>query len=155
MILTNQQILALAEAIAHLDGQHLTQVIEGKAVSVFRSYHLSHVARWALARAQGKLQAAVADFTRAKDALINHHSGGAGSLSPAGAGFKSFSDDFEKLKQQRVELDVEQITLADLRLEANEKAGAEMPIAVLNALGPLIISRIVSNTEKQFRNINA
>jgi hypothetical protein len=138
MLLTNQQILALSEAIMHLDGLHLTQIIEGKAVAFFRSYHLAHAARWLLARAQGRLQTAIADFNRAKDALINHHSGGAGSLSPANPNFKQFSDDLEKLKQQPVELDLETITLAHLKLPENEKAGSEIPIGVLNALAPLI-----------------
>jgi len=138
MLLTNQQILALSEAIAHLDGQHLTQLIEGKAVAIFRSYHLAHAARWLLARAQGKLQVAIADFNRAKDALINHHSGGAGGLSPANPNFKQFSEDFDRLKQQPVEIELESVTLADLRLELNEKAGSELPISVLNALSPLI-----------------
>jgi len=138
MKLTNTQILAMAEAITHLDGQHLTQVIEGKAVAIFKSYHLAHAARWLLARAQGRLQAAIADFNRAKDALINHHSGGAGGLSPANPNFRQFSEDFEKLKNQPVELDLEPITLDHLKLEENEKAGHEVPIAVLNALSPLI-----------------
>jgi len=138
MQLTNQQILALSEAIIHLDGQHLTQVIEGRAVAIFKSYRLAHAARWLLARAQGKLQAAIADFNRAKDALINHHSSGSGGLSPASPNFKQFSDDFEKLKQQPVELDLEPISLDHLKLDENENAGNEMPIAVLNALTPLI-----------------
>ena len=138
MLLTNQQILALSEAILHLDGHHITQVIEGKAVALFRSYHLAHAARWLLAQAQGKLQAAIADFHRAKDALINHHSGGAGALSPAHPNFQPFSEDFEKLKRQPVELDLETITLAHLKLGENEKAGSEVPIAVLQALSPLI-----------------
>ena len=138
MILTYQQILALSEAITHLDGLHLMQVIEGKAVSIFKSYKLAHAARWLLACAQGRLQAAIADFHRAKDALINHHSGGAGGLGPANPNFKQFSEDFEKLKQQPVELNLESITLEHLCLEANEKAGAEIPIAVLNALRPII-----------------
>ena len=60
------------EAITHLDGQHLTQVIEGKAVAVFKSYRLAAAARWLLACAQGRLQAVIADFNRAKDALIKH-----------------------------------------------------------------------------------
>jgi hypothetical protein len=136
MKLTNQQILALSEAITHLDGLHLTQLIEGKAVAIFRSYHVDAAARWLLARAQGKLQAAIADFNRAKDA--NHHSGGAGGLGPANPNFKQFSEDFDRLKQQPVELELEGIALADLRLQLNEKAGSELPIAVLNALTPLI-----------------
>src|SRR5580704_7841139 len=106
MILTNQQILALAEAIAQLDGQHLLQIVEGKAVAIFKSYHLAHTARWLFACAQGKLQTAIADFNRAKDALINHHSGGAGALAPANPNFKQFSEDFDRLKQQPVELDL-------------------------------------------------
>ena len=140
MLLTNQQILQLSEAILHLDGQHLTQVFEGKAVAIFRSYKLAPAARWLLARAQGKLQAAIADFNRAKDALINHHSSGTGALSAVNPNFKQFSEDFERLKQQPVELDIDHITLDHLHLEANEKAGSEMPIAVLNALSPLIKS---------------
>jgi hypothetical protein len=138
MLLTNQQILALGEAIAHLDGLHITQLIDGKAISVFRSYSLAHTARWLLAKAQGRLQAAIADFNRAKDALINHHSDGAGSLGPASPNFKQFGEDLEKLKQQTVELDLEKISLEGLHLEVNEKAGSGVPISILNALSPLI-----------------
>lgn len=138
MKLTNQQILQLSEAITHLDGQHFTQVIEGKAVAIFRSYRLAHVARWALARAQGCLQAAIADFNRAQDALIMHHSDGTGALSVAHPAFKAFSEDLAKLKREAVELNVEPIAIEQLHLEANEKAGSELPIAVLNALQPLI-----------------
>ena len=138
MKLTNQQILALTDAIALLDGQHVTQVVEGKAVSVFRSYRLAHTARWQLARAQGRLQSALADFNRAKDALINHHSGGAGGLGPANPNFKQFSAEFEQLKRQPVELSIEPVALNDLKLEENERAGSELPIAILNALSPLI-----------------
>jgi hypothetical protein len=138
MLLTNQQILALSEAITHLDGQHLLQIVEGKAVAIFKSYHLAHTARWLLACTQGKLQTALADFNRAKDALINHHSGGTGGLGPTNPNFKQFSEDFDRLKQQPVELNLECVALADLRLELNEKAGSELPISVLHALAPLI-----------------
>lgn len=138
MKLTNQEILALSEAIGHLDGQHIMQVIEGKAVALFKSYKLAHAARWLLAQAQGKLQSAIADFNRAKDALINHHSAGAGQIAATDPKFKAFSDDFEKLKQQAVELDLPQVALADLKMAENEAAGHELPIAVLNALRPLI-----------------
>jgi hypothetical protein len=138
MKLTNQQIISLAEAITHLDGQHVMQVIEGRAVSVFKSYRLAHAARWLLARTQGCLNAAITDFNRAKDALINHYSGGTGQLAPHHADFSKFVADFEKLKQEMVELPLQQITLDQLHLQDNEKAGQEMPIAVLNALRPLI-----------------
>ena len=138
MKLTNQQILALAEAIAQLDGQHLVQVIEGKAVTLFKSYRLAHAARWALARAQGVLQTAIADFNRAKDALIQHHTGGQSAITAASPKFSEFIEELEKLKRQAVELPLDQITLEHLKLEENEKAGNEFPIAVLNALSPLI-----------------
>ena len=138
MKLTNQQILNLADAITHLDGQHVMQVVEGKAVSIFRSYCVAHAARWALARAQGCLRMAIDDFNRAKDALINHHSGGTGALGPQHANFAQFVADFERLKQEAVELHLDQITLEHLKLAENEKAGHELPIAVLNALRPLI-----------------
>jgi hypothetical protein len=138
MLLTNQQIVTLSEAIVHLDGHHLTQIVEGKAAAIFKSYRLAHTARWLLARAQGALLAAIEDFNRAKDALINHHSGGAGGLNSTSPNFKQFSEDFEKLKQQTVELDLATIRLEHLKLEENEKVGNEMPIAVLHALAPLI-----------------
>ncbi|HZV33476.1 MAG TPA: hypothetical protein VFB72_02790 [Verrucomicrobiae bacterium] len=138
MQLTKQQILALAEAITGLDGQHLTQNVEGKVVSIFRSYRLAHTARWALARIQGCLRVAIDDFNRAKDALIAHHSNGAGVLNPQHANFAQFVADLEKLKQEAIELHLDQINLADLKLEENEKAGHELPIAVLTALQPLI-----------------
>lgn len=138
MQLTNQQILSLADAITHLDGQHVTQVVEGKAVAIFRSYKLAHAARWLLAQAQGKLQTAIVDFNRAKDALIKHHSDGTGSISPASPKFGAFSEEFEKLKQQAVDLPLEQIALDHLKLAENEQAGHELPIAVLSALTPLI-----------------
>ena len=138
MKLTNQQILALADAITHLDGQHVTQVIEGKAVALFQSYRLAHAARWLLARAQGCLRTAIDDFNRAKDALIKHHSGGAATISPAHANFNPFVEDLSALHQQPVELSIEQITLDHLKLAENEAAGHELPIAVLHALTPLI-----------------
>jgi hypothetical protein len=138
MLLTNNQILALSEAILQLDGQHLTQLIEGKAVAIFKSYRLAHAARWALARCQGCLRAAIEDFNRAKDALIAHHSNGTGVLSPQHASFAQFVADLEKLKQEALELHLGQINLADLKLDENERAGHELPIAVLSALQPLI-----------------
>jgi hypothetical protein len=138
MQLTNQEILLLSEAIAHLDGQHLTQVIEGKAVAIFKSYRLAHVARWALARCQGILRTAIEDFNRAKDALIAHHSDGTGVLNPQHDNFAQFVADLEKLKQEAIDLQLHPINLADLKLEENEKAGHELPIAVLSALQPLI-----------------
>ena len=138
MQLTNQQILALAEAITRLDGQNVSQLIEGKAVAVFKGYHLANAARFALARCQGVLQAAMADFHRAKDSLIRSHTGGQDSITPAHDKFKQFVADLEELKQKAVDLNLDQITLEQLKLEENEKAGNEFPIAVLNALGPLI-----------------
>ena len=140
MKLTNQQILALSEAITHLDGQHLIQVVEGKAVTIFNSYRLASAARWALARVQGCLRTAIDDFNRAKDALINHHSGGTGQLGPQHASFAQFVADFEKLKQEATELHLDTITLEQLKLHENEQAGHELPIAVLNALQPLIVA---------------
>lgn len=140
MQLTYQQILALVEAITQLDGQHLTQLIEGKAVALFKSYRLAHAARWALARAQGVLRTAIDDFNRAKDALIVHHSNGTGVLTPQHATFPQFVADLEKLKAEAVELHLDQINLADLKLDENEKLGHELPIAVLTALQPLIKS---------------
>lgn len=138
MKLTNQEILALSEAITHLDGQHIVQVIEGKAVTIFNSYRLASAARWALARVQGCLRTAIDDFNRAKDALINHHSNGTGQLGPQDTNFAQFVADFEKLKQEASELHLDTITLDQLKLQENEKAGHELPIAVLNALRPLI-----------------
>ena len=109
MFLTNQQIFALAEAISFLDGQHITQIVEGKAVAIFRSFRLAHTARWALARAQGVLQTAIADFNRAKDALIKHHSDGESSITPASPKFDQFIEDLEKLRQIGIELDLDVI----------------------------------------------
>ena len=136
--ITNQQMLALSEAIAALDGRHETQIVEGKPVQVFRGYKLTHPGRWALARNAGRLQGHVADFNRARSALVTQHSDGAGAISPAHPRFNAFAGDFEQLTRQEVELDLDRLALADLRLEENENAGAGLPIAVLNALSPLI-----------------
>lgn len=138
MKLTNQQILSLSEAITQLDGQHVNQLVEGKLQGVFKSYSLASTARWTLARAQGMLHVAIADFNRAKDALINHHSGGTGQLNSQHANFNKFAQCFEGLKREEAELDLPQIALESLRLDENEKAGHELPIAVLTALQPLI-----------------
>lgn len=136
--LTNQQILSVAEGIAALDGAQQTQIVEGKAVQVFRGYRLAHGARWALARNAGRLQAAIADFNRAKSALIAQHTEGAGAISASHPRFNEFAGDFQALAQQAVELDLDRISLADLKLEENERLGNEFSIAVLNALQPLI-----------------
>jgi hypothetical protein len=138
MKLTNQQILSLADAINALDGQNITQIVDGKPVAVARIPRLTHSGRWALARNAGKLQAAAADFNRARSALIKQYSGGDGAISPANPGFNAFAGDFEKLNHQDVELDLDRIGLVDLRLEENENTGNSVPIAVLNALSPLI-----------------
>ena len=145
MKLTNQQILSLADAITHLDGQHLLQVVDGRAVNIFKSYRLDSSARWSLARCQGRLQSAIADFNRAKDALINHYSDGTGKLGPDNDKFHAFIGDLEKLKQEKVELHLSQITLEQLHMEDNEKNGHEFPIAILNALQPLIAEPLNSS----------
>jgi hypothetical protein len=136
--ITNQQILSLNDAIAALDGRHETQIVDGKPVQVFRGCKLTHQGRWALARNLGRLQAALADFNRAKSALVTEHSNGMGAISPAHPGFNAFAGDFEQLMRQEAELDLDKLTPADLRLEENEGAGAGLPIAVLNALSPLL-----------------
>ena len=89
MTLTNHQILSLAEAINALDGQSVTQIVDGKPVAVARIPRLTHSGRWALARNAGKLQAAAADFNRARSALVKQHSGGDGAISPAHPGFNA------------------------------------------------------------------
>jgi hypothetical protein len=138
MKLSNKQIQSLAAAIDALDGQQITQLIDGKPVAVARIPRIAHGARWALARNAGKLQVAAADFNRARSALVKQHSGGDGAISPAHPGFNAFAEDFERLNHQDVELDLDKITLADLRLEENEAATAAIPISVLNVLSTLI-----------------
>jgi hypothetical protein len=138
MNLTNQQIIQLSDAIGALDGQNVTQLIEGKPVAVARIPRLTHSGRWALARNAGRLESAVADFNRARSALIRQHSGGDGAISPAHPAFNAFAGDFEKLNQQPVELDLDRIGLADLRLEENENSGNPIPIQVLKLLAPVI-----------------
>ncbi len=138
MKLTNHQILSLADAINALDGQNVTQIVDGKAVAVARIPRLTHSGRWALARNAGKLQTAAADFNRARSTLVKQHSGGDGAISPAHPGFNAFAEDFERLNRQDVELELDKITLADLRLEENEAATVAIPIAVLKALSLLI-----------------
>lgn len=140
MQLTNQQILAVSDAIKHLDGQHVTQVVEGKAEKIFRGYRLAHAGRWLLAQAQGCLHRAIADYNRAKDALIMQHSDGTGSLSVQHPAFKAFSADLGALDKISVDLPLAPITLDHLKLEENEKAGNEVPISVLAGLSPLIQS---------------
>lgn len=142
MKLTNQQVLSLSEAITHLDGQHLLQVVENRAVNIFKSYRIDSKARWKLARCQGVLQFCIADFNRAKDALINQYSNGTGKLGPDNEQFHKFVGELENLKKEVVELSLPQIELEQLHLEENEKNGQEFPIAILNALQPLIIDPV-------------
>jgi hypothetical protein len=136
--ITNQEAGVLAEAIGALDGGTVTQVVEGRAVAVQRGYRLGHAARWALARNLGRLQSALADFQRARSSLIREHTGGGEALSAAHPGFAAFAREFEKLLQEPAELDLEPVRLEDLKLEANEQAGNEVPIGVLNSLLRLI-----------------
>jgi hypothetical protein len=140
MKLTNQQILTLSPAIQSLDGRHETQIVEGKAIAVFKSVKLAHSARWALACNQGKLQNAIADYNRAQDFLIKQYAGGQDAISGAHPKFGEFADDRRALLSQETELDLDQIALADLKLEENENAGNPIPIALLTALEPLIKS---------------
>jgi hypothetical protein len=138
MKLTNKQILSLSEAIGALDGRNATHIMDGKVVVIQHVPKLTHAGRWALARNAGKLQLAADDFNRAKSGLIKQHANGAGQLSPADPGFNAFAEDFEKLTLQEAQMDLDQIALGDLRLEENEADGNAIPIAVLNALSPLI-----------------
>jgi hypothetical protein len=138
MTLTNKQILSLSDAINALDGQSVTQIVDGKPVAVARIPRLTHSGRWALARNAGKLGVAVGDFNRARSALIKQHSGGDGAISPAHPAFNAFAEDFELLNRQDVELELDKISLADLCLEQNESAGNGIPIGVLAVLSPLI-----------------
>jgi len=138
MQLSYQQIGVLSDALNRLDGSRVTKIVEGKPVDVFVSYHLAWSARWILAQAQGKLQRALADFQSTRDVLINHHSNGTGQISAAHDNYKVFASEFESLQRQNVNLDIGQITLEQLKLEANEKAGHEIPISILAALQPLI-----------------
>ena len=131
MRLTNQQILTLSEAIRSLDGQHVMQVVDGKAVAVFTSYKLDHKTRWNLAPNQGKLQSAIADFNRAKDALVMQHSEGRGSITPADAGFSAFADALNGLKEQTADLDLLTVPITGF-------SESEIPIAALTVLEPLI-----------------
>ncbi len=145
--LTNQQILAMQEGIAALDGAQQTQIVEGKPVQVFKGYKLAHAARWALARNAGKLQAAIADFNRAKSALIAQHTDGGGAISGSHPKFNDFANDFQALAQQPVELELDVICLSHLNMEQNEKAGNEFSIAVLNALQPIIADEPLNSPE--------
>jgi hypothetical protein len=138
MKLTNQQIIQLSDAIGALDGQSVTQLVEGKPVAVARIPRLTHSGRWALARNAGRLQSAVADFNRARSALIRQHSGGDGAISPVHPAFNAFADDFEKLNAEPVDLDLDSISLADLRLEENENSGNGIAIHVLKSLSAII-----------------
>jgi len=136
--LTNKQILQLSDAINALDGQQLTQLVDGKPVAVARIPRLTHSGRWTLARAAGKLQTAAADYNRARSALIKQHANGEGAISPASPGFNAFAEDLEQLNSEQVDLPLDQINLGDLRLEENEAALTPISITVLNALSPLI-----------------
>ncbi len=138
MTLTNQQIIQLSDAIGALDGQNVTQLVEGKPVAVARIPRLTHSGRWALARNAGRLQSAVADFNRARSTLIRQHSGGDGAISPAHPAFNVFAEDFEKLNAESVQVELDKIGLADLRLEENENSGNGIAIHVLKALSLLI-----------------
>ncbi len=136
--LTNQQIITLEQAIAALDGKTETQMMDGKPVQAVRTYRVACSARWALARMLGRLSEASAAFHRVKSALITQHTGGEGAISPANGNFNAFARDYEQLAAEAVDLDLHPIALADLKMDENERAGNEFPIAVLNALQPLI-----------------
>ncbi len=138
MTRSTKQLVALSDAIGALDGRNTAQIVDGKVVVIAHVPRLAHAARWALARNAGRLDIALGDFNRAKSALIKQYANGAGQLSPADPGFNAFAEDFEKLTRQGVDLELVPIALADLRLEENETAGNSIPIAVLNALSPLI-----------------
>lgn len=131
MQLTNTQIIQLSEAINALDGRHSVQVVDGKPVAVLTTYKLDVKTRWNLASNQGKLQSAIADFNRAKDALIKQHSGGNSEIKPTDEGWPKFRDDLATLNE----------TTAEINLLTVDPAGfgeSEVPIAVLTALAPLI-----------------
>lgn len=138
MKLTNSQILSLAQAINALDGRDSIQVVDGKAISLRLVPRLTAAARWSLARNAGRLQLAVADYERARGALINQHGPGGGKIAPTDPGFNAFAENVHQLNNQSVEVALDMVPLADLRLEENETAGAPIPIAVLNTLAPLI-----------------
>jgi hypothetical protein len=137
--LTNQQILTLEQAITALDGKTETQIVDGKPVQTVRTYRVACGARWALARNAGRLSEASAAFHRVKSALITQHTGGEGAISPANGNFNAFARDYEQLAAEVVELDLHPIAIADLKMEDNERAGNEYPIAVLNALQSLMV----------------
>ncbi len=136
--LTNQQILTLEQAITALDGKTETQIVDGKPVQTLKPYKVAYTARWAMARNTGRLAEASAAFHRVKSALITQHTGGEGAISPANGNFNAFARDYEQLAAEVVELDLHPIAIADLKMEDNERAGNEYPIAVLNALQPLV-----------------
>ena len=136
--ITNQQIGVLAEAIAALDGRTENQLVDGKPVPIYRGYKLTAGGRWNLSRNLGRLQAVITDFDRAKSALVTQHSNGAGAISPRHPNFNAFAAEFQALHHQEVELDLDALAPADLRLEENENAGCGVPIAVLNALSPIL-----------------
>jgi len=136
--LTNQQIITLEQAINALDGKTEMQIVEGRPVTTVKPYKVAYSARWALARNAGRLAEAMGVFHRVKSALITQHTGGEGAISPANGNFNAFAKDYEQLAAEVVELDLHPIALADLKMEDNERAGNEYPIAVLNALQPLV-----------------
>jgi hypothetical protein len=138
MTLTNEQVVRLAEAIGALDGQSVTQLVEGKPVVVQRIPRLTHNGRWALARNAGRLESAIADLKRARSALVKEHAEGQGAIGPQHPNFNAFAEDFERLNQQAVEIELDKIAAADLRPEENENTGNGIPIGVLRALAPLI-----------------
>jgi hypothetical protein len=128
----------LEQAIAALDGKTETQIVEGKPVQTVKVYRIAYSARWSLARNASLLAMAVTAFHRVRSALITQHTGGEGAISPANGNFNAFAKDYEQLAAEVVELDLHPIALADLKMDENERAGNEFPIAVLNALQPLV-----------------
>ena len=60
-------------------------------------------------------------------------------VSPANGNFNAFAKDYEQLAAEVVELDLHPIAIADLKMEDNERAGNEFPIAVLNVLQWLMV----------------
>jgi len=123
--LTNQQILTLEQAINSLDA---------------KPYKISALARLALARNAGTLAAASTAFNRAKSALVTQHGGEKGEIGPAHGNWTAFVKDYEELLHAAVEIDLHQIGLDELKTEANEAAGTDIPINVLTALFTLVKS---------------
>lgn len=133
--LTVAQVAELAQGLAGLDG-YVKTVGTGEATkTVPAAYDFGPQTRWAIAENLAEAKRVLAIFDAAKSAVLK-------AVSPDGTGeavdkdpklSARFSADVRKLLDERKDLELSPIALADLRLETNA-----IPGSVLANLRPIV-----------------